>query len=173
MITTTRAKTHDIPTIRAIAHTTWFPTFEGILSKEQIGYMLKMMYSVESLTEQMEIKRHHFFLAKENDQALGFISIELNYQNQPVAKIHKIYILPAAQGKGIGQFLMQKAEAAALKHNIKTLWLNVNRYNKALGFYEKLGYKNIQTEDIDIGNGYLMEDYVLEKNYPCKTSFKV
>lgn len=163
MISIEKATTQDIPTIRAIAHTTWYPTFEEILSKEQIGYMLEMMYSESSLTEQIEIKKHHFFLAKENNKALGFMSVELNYQNQSVAKIHKIYILPTAQGKGIGKILMQKAEEIAQESNQKFMSLNVNRFNKALDFYENLGYQNIKTEDIDIGNGYLMEDFVLEK----------
>lgn len=163
MISIEKATIQDIPNIQQIAHITWYPTFEKILSKEQIGYMLEMMYSEKSLEEQFEIKKHHFFLAKENNKALGFMSVELNYQNQSVAKIHKIYILPTIQGKGIGKILMKKAEELAQKNKQQSITLNVNRFNKALNFYENLGYKNIKTEDIDIGNGYLMEDFVLEK----------
>ncbi len=163
MIILETVTTKDIPIIQEIAHTTWFPTFEEILSKEQIKYMLEMMYSTESLTEQIEVKNHIFYLAKENTTNLGFISVELNYQNQPKAKIHKIYILPNLQGKGIGKILMQKAEDLALENNQKSITLNVNRFNKALNFYENIGYQIIKTEDINIGNGYLMEDFVLEK----------
>lgn len=164
MILIEKATTEDIPLIQKIAHITWFPTFEDILSVEQIDYMLEMMYSTVSLTRQFEVDAHHFFLAKENQKAIGFVSVELNYQNKPTAKIHKIYLLPTIQGRGIGKILMQKAEDWAAQHHQNTIILNVNRFNKALYFYEKLGYQNIKTENIQIGNGYLMEDYVLEKS---------
>jgi len=163
MIVVEKATINDIPIIQDIAHATWPSTFEEILSKQQIEYMLEMMYSTESLIEQIETKKHLFFLAKENKSPLGFVSVELNYQNELKSKIHKIYMLPKAQGKGIGKILMQKAEELAQENNQKSITLNVNRFNKALNFYEKLGYKNSKTENIQIGNGYLMEDFVLEK----------
>lgn len=164
MISIRKATLDDILTIQQIAHTTWYPTFEDILAEEQIQYMLEMMYSRESLTEQIEIKKHNFYLAEENNIALGFISVELHYQKQYTAKIHKIYILPSAQGKGVGKLLMQKAEEIAREQKLKKLSFNVNRFNKALNFYENLGYQTVKSEDIDIGNGYLMEDFVLEKH---------
>lgn len=164
MISIRKATFDDIRIIQQIAHTTWYPTFDKILSQEQIQYMLEMMYSRESLTEQIEIKKHNFYLAQENNRALGFISVELHYQKQSTAKIHKIYLLPSAQGKGIGKLLMQKAEGIAREQKMEKLSLNVNRFNKALNFYENLGYQTVKSEDIDIGNGYLMEDFVLEKS---------
>ncbi len=163
MTSVIKATFQDIPAVRSIAHAAWYLAYEGILSEKQIVYMLEMMYSVESLTKQIEINKHLFFLAQEKNQALGFVSIELHYQNQSVTKIHKIYILPTAQRKGVGRMLMQKAEEVARKHQNTKLQLNVNRHNKASNFYHKLGFQAIHTEDIDIGNGYLMEDYVLEK----------
>jgi ribosomal protein S18 acetylase RimI-like enzyme len=44
-----------------------------------------------------------------------------------------------------------------------TLQLNVNRNNPAKIFYEKLGFAVLNEEDIDIGNGYFMNDYVMQK----------
>jgi ribosomal protein S18 acetylase RimI-like enzyme len=163
MILVEKATSNDIPTIQDIAYDTWPSTFAEILSKQQIEYMLEMMYSTPSLLEQIQIKKHHFFLAKEDEVALGFISVELNYQNQATAKIHKIYILPATQGKGIGKILMHRVEELAQEYSQKSITLNVNRFNKALSFYQKLGYTIAATENIEIGNGYLMEDFVLEK----------
>lgn len=163
MILVEKASVEDISLIQKIAHTTWYPTFKDILSEQQIEYMLEMMYSTSSLKEQIEVKNHVFFIAKQGDLSLGFMSIELNYNYKPKAKIHKIYILPTAQGKGIGNALMQKAEEFALEHKQDSITLNVNRFNKAIGFYQKQGYQNIRTENIDIGKGYVMEDYVFEK----------
>ena len=48
-------------------------------------------------------------------------------------------------------------------NNIIALTLNVNRFNKAIDFYLKNGFKIIKEENIEIGNGFLMEDYVMEK----------
>lgn len=164
MIAVVKATIEDIPTIREIAHITWYPTFREILSQEQIEYMLEIMYSEKALKEQIEVKNHQFFLAKEGYEALGYLSVEVNYNQKPVTKIHKIYVLPNQQGKGIGKILMQKAEQVAVENQNTTLSLNVNRFNKALKFYESIGFSIAKTEDIDIGNGYLMEDFVMEKN---------
>ncbi|MFA7444490.1 MAG: GNAT family N-acetyltransferase [Flavobacteriaceae bacterium] len=164
MIAVVKATVEDIPTIREMAHLTWPPTFRDILSQEQIEYMLEMMYSEKALKEQIEVKKHQFFLAKESEKALGYLSVEVDYNQKPTIKIHKIYILPDLQGKGIGKLLMQKAEQVALENKNTILSLNVNRFNQALKFYESLGFSITKTEDINIGNGYLMEDFVMEKN---------
>lgn len=164
MISVVSATIEDVPIIREIAQITWYPTFKDILTEKQIEYMLEMMYSEEALQEQIEVKKHQFFLAKENEKTVGYLSVEVNYNHEPITKIHKIYILPELQGKGIGKLLMQKAEQVALEHQNSILSLNVNRFNKALKFYETVGFSITKTEDIDIGNGYLMEDFVMEKN---------
>lgn len=157
------ATTKDIQTIQSIAYQTWPDTFGNILSSEQIDYMLEWMYSEESLTEQMEEKKHHFFLVKEETDFLGYTSVEINYQNSKKTKIHKLYVLPQSQGKGAGKFLLQTTEEEAKKHGDTFLSLNVNKFNKAISFYEKTGFKITGSEDIDIGNGFLMEDYIMEK----------
>ena len=164
MISVVGATIEDIQIIRELAQITWYPTFREILSQEQIEYMLEMMYSEKALKEQIEVKKHQFFLAKEDERILGYLSVEVDYNQQPVTKIHKIYILPDLQSKGIGKLLMQKAEQVALENNNTILSLNVNRFNKALKFYETVGFSITKTEDINIGNGYLMEDFVMEKN---------
>jgi GNAT superfamily N-acetyltransferase len=77
-------------------------------------------------------------------------------------KLNKIYILPVQQGKGMGKFIINYIVAAIKPHNAKALQLQVNRSNKAKDFYEKLGFTIIETADFDIGNGYSMNDYVME-----------
>jgi ribosomal protein S18 acetylase RimI-like enzyme len=99
----------------------------------------------------------------EQDLTLGFIGIEHNYENGNITKIHKIYILPQTQGKGIGKTAMEAIEKLALENNSSSILLNVNRFNKALNFYQKMGFNVIDEVNIEIGNGYLMEDFVMEK----------
>ncbi len=152
-----------IALIQDIAYRTWPDTFGEILSQTQIEYMLDMMYSDSALIKQMEPYRHVFLVAFYENIPLGFISYELNYKKEAVTKIHKIYLLPESQGKGIGAALMNRVQEIGKVNQQKALTLNVNKYNKAVRFYEKLGYKIIKHEDIDIGNGFLMEDAVLMK----------
>lgn len=165
MITITQATEQDLPLIRDIAFQTWPTTFGEILSPAQISYMLEMMYSLDALNTQINEKKHVFLIAKNTDNAeyLGYVSYELDYTGQPLTKIHKIYLLPASQGKGVGRLFIDKVADVALLHKNTRLGLNVNRYNKAIQFYERMGFSVVGHEDIDIGDGFLMEDYVMEK----------
>lgn len=149
--------------IQALAHSIWPPTFREILTDDQIEYMLDMMYSVSSLEKQMEELCHHYLLVEEDGEYLGFVSYEIGYRSYSTTKIHKIYVLPSTQGKGIGRFLIDTVEKIARKNNNRNLTLNVNRFNKAIDFYKKVGFEIIGNEDIDIGNGFLMEDYIMSK----------
>jgi len=73
-------------------------------------------------------------------------------------------VLPTEQGKGLGKLLIDKAIEIAIAQNQKAIFLNVNKYNKARFFYEKLGFIIVKDEVIEIGNGYVMDDYVMESD---------
>lgn len=160
IITATEA---HLPDINRIAHETWPSTFGAILSEKQINYMLDWMYSIPSLKSQIKDKSHVFLLAKEGDEYLGYASYELNYNDLSKTKIHKIYLLPLSQGKGVGALLINRIGEIATENGNDTLSLNVNRYNKAIGFYEKMGFNIVGNEDIDIGDGFLMQDFIMDK----------
>lgn len=152
----------ELSKVQSIAHSTWPSTFANILSPEQIEYMLNWMYSLEMLESQVE-KGHAFLLAEENGEELGFAGFELNVAEEPKAKLHKIYLLPASQGKGVGKALIFEVADRARNAGQKSLLLNVNKYNqKAIDFYLKIGFQEIYKEVIDIGNGYIMDDVVME-----------
>lgn len=155
-----RATAADIDTIHAMAHTIWPPTFGDILSAEQINYMLNLIYSKLSLQSQVE-QGHIFLLAEEHGNPIAYA--DYSFLKNTIYKLNKIYILPSHQGKGIGRLLVEYIIQAIKKENATSLLLNVNRYNKAKGMYERLGFKVIGEEDIDIGNGFFMNDYIMEK----------
>lgn len=164
MIQIIEATNQDYLLIQQIAHQTWPDTFGNILSEEQIAYMLEMMYSIKALTEQIQEKGYIFLLAKTEEKYLGFAAYELNYQGLAKTKLHKIYILPEAQGKGVGKLLISHVAEAAKQNRNEVLSLNVNRNNPALHFYQKLGFFVVAEENIPIGQGFLMEDFVMDKS---------
>ncbi|MCD8043132.1 MAG: GNAT family N-acetyltransferase [Tannerellaceae bacterium] len=158
-----KATRYYIPVIQEISNDVWPETFSDILSPEQIRYMMDMMYSTGSLIRQIEEQGHHYLLVKEGDSWLGYLSYELNYKGKPWMKIHKIYVLPTAQGKGVGRFFIEEAAQIASAAGMEEISLNVNRFNKAIDFYQKVGFEIYGSEDIDIGNGFLMEDYIMNR----------
>lgn len=158
------ATTDHIYNIQVLSNVIWPATFSNILSQEQISYMMDMMYSTSSLEKQINELNHHYLLAEEDGEYLGYLSYELNYKGTPITKIHKIYVLPSIQGKGVGSLFIDVVSKIALKNNNTLLSLNVNRYNKAIDFYKRMGFDFFTSENIDIGNGFLMEDYVMNKD---------
>jgi ribosomal protein S18 acetylase RimI-like enzyme len=77
-------------------------------------------------------------------------------------KLHKIYVLPSTQGSGAGKYLLNETENYVRSVGGKVLVLNVNKYNKAKTFYERMGFRVTGEKDIPIGP-YWMNDFILEK----------
>jgi GNAT superfamily N-acetyltransferase len=171
MISIVKATENDfsrsVGTIQEIAYKTWPVTYKEILSDAQLKYMLELFYSENALNKNMTQDGHHFLLAIEDGICLGFAGIEHNYNQNNRTRIHKIYILPEAQGKGIGRLLIDEIETLAKENHSSHLSLNVNRFNNALLFYQKLGFEIIKEEDIELHFGYLMEDFQMEKIINC------
>lgn len=163
MITISEATSKDIKTIQEIAYKTWPDVYGKILSAAQLNYMLKAFYSEEVLLDNIINKGHHFIVASEGPICLGFASFQHDYLDDKVTRLHKIYLLPESQGKGVGRLLIDAVVKYAKENNSKILSLNVNRFNNALSFYQKLGFEIMGEEDIELDHGYLMEDYKLEK----------
>ncbi|MDB5192391.1 MAG: GCN5-related N-acetyltransferase [Segetibacter sp.] len=161
------AENQHIPVIQEIAFKTWPVTYGSILSAEQLDFMLHMFYSMSALENQFE-NDHKFLLAQVEEQAIGFASFSWNVERS--WKLHKLYVLPDYQKTGAGKALLKAVEEEAAKDGAESLQLNVNRNNKARTFYEKKGYHVISEEDIDIGSGYFMNDYIMEKSLAPSSS---
>ena len=124
--------------------------------------MLGMMYSANSLENQITEKHHRFIIGYDDLEAVAFASFSPKDSNDDARwRVHKIYILPGQQGKGIGKKMMGHIAAEAKHKGASEIELNVNRYNPAKTFYEKIGFTLIGQEDIDIGGGHFMNDYIM------------
>src|SRR5690606_11753621 len=126
----------EVPIIEDLARRTWFHAYGNILSLEQIRYMLNELYSKTTLGQLIESNAQQFVILYHKNLPGGFAAYgataDLNL------KLHKIYVLPALQGFGYGKVLIDYVKKQALKTQCSCLELNVNRYNKAISFYEKM-----------------------------------
>ncbi len=157
-----QATLQDIPTISQLADETWWPTYRDFISEEQISFMLKEMYSISSLGQQMA-EGVTFLLAIRDEVPVGFAGFSLTNATEQIFKLHKLYILPSEQGKGTGKALVDEVSRLAKGDGGKILELNVNRGNKAQYFYKKLGFYIHQTLDIPY-HTFVLNDYVMRKD---------
>lgn len=160
MIQIVNATVNDVSIIRLLAEKTWWPTYSEIVSKEQNRYMLDTIYDEDSLKKVMNEGSQEFILIRDEAGYQGFASFGRRNEDPGIFKLHKLYVLPGNQGKGYGNALVEEIKKRLTALNIKILDLNVNRSNKAKVFYEKIGFRVVREEDIQIGP-YWMNDYVM------------
>lgn len=150
----------ELIVVKKLAYKIWPDAYQSILTQDQIKYMLEWMYSIEKLTESFQAG-HTFFCVSENSVDIGFLEVETNHPKKGNMKIHKIYVLPEFQGKGIGFELLKKAKLFAKSHEMHSISLQVNRNNSAVLFYQRNGFEIDSEQDFDIGNGFFMNDYIM------------
>jgi diamine N-acetyltransferase len=164
MIEIKDATVDNIVLIQDIAEKTWWPTYKELLSAEQIRYMLDTIYSEDSLLNVMRNGSQKFIIIYTNNVASGFASFGARANDHAVYKLYKLYVLPEHHGKGLGKLLINEIKDRLSQNNIHTLDLNVKRDNPAKTFYERLGFKIIQEEDIPLGP-YLLQDYIMRLTF--------
>lgn len=163
MFSISEAKEDDIPAIIHIAEETWWPTYSNILSREQIRYMLDAIYDPAVLRSQMGMTETYLVLS-DDGKVKGFVSYAMRSDDANVYKIVKLYVLPNNQKKGYGAALVEEVKQRVLKMNVRTLDLNVNRFNPSIRFYERIGFKILREEDVPVGP-YWMNDYVMRLKF--------
>ncbi|WP_448701767.1 GNAT family N-acetyltransferase [Mucilaginibacter sp. AW1-3] len=152
----------DVEAICQIAHKTWWPTYSSILSAEQLTFMLGVLYNHEKISTQVQTGEQTFLILTEDDQVVAFAAYSVREENPDIYKLHKLYCLPQTQGKGYGKVLINEVISRVIAAGKNVLQLNVNRFNNARTFYEKMGFGIVYQEDIAIGD-YWMNDFVMQK----------
>ncbi|GAA4334738.1 GNAT family N-acetyltransferase [Mucilaginibacter gynuensis] len=156
------ATVNNVDTIIKLAEDTWWPTYSPILEKEQISFMLNEIYNADKLTDLIASNKQTFLLLIEDEKPVAFAAYSPREEDADIYKLHKLYCLPATQGKGYGKVLIDAVTEKVKEAGKSVLDLNVNRYNKSTGFYQKMGFEIVYEEDIAIGP-YWMNDYVMRK----------
>ena len=150
-----KATLEDIPLIQEIAEEAWRPTYGHILSEQQTQYMIPMMYASEVLQNQIEI----FSILEIDGEGMGYCAFEQTSETE--AKLNKLYLRPSVTQKGAGSFIIEQISDMARSMGLSSIFLNVNKHNSAVEFYFKKGFIKDREMVLDIGNGYVMDDYVM------------
>jgi ribosomal protein S18 acetylase RimI-like enzyme len=125
--------------------------------------MFGEMYTPEAIYKQMGFLGHEFYIAYENERAVGFASVsEMIHETPSTYKIHKLYFLPETHGKGFGKTMLKHLEME-YKERAEFLILNVNINNPAYHFYIKMDFTVRERIDIPYGK-FMLNDFVMEKN---------
>ena len=154
----------SIPIIQKLAYEIWPIHYTDIFPKEQILYMMELMYSTTSLEKQFLELEHNFIIAKLDEQIIGFASYQINFENSNNLKIHKIYLSETCRGKNIGNRIIEYIHSIARINKMNCIILNVHIKNKSIGFYKKIGFEIIEQVEINIGRNYILNDYIMTKN---------
>ena len=161
MIHLTIAKEKDLTTISKLAKVIWNDHYVSIIGQQQVDYMLDKMYNHQSLIEQLIQEKHIFYLIEKDKATIGFLSV--SSENGIDYFLHKFYIDQPKSNAGIGTKALN-----LLIETIKpkSLTLTVNRQNfKSINFYFKNDFKIDRVEDFDIGNNYVMNDFVMVRTF--------
>ncbi len=151
----------NITIVADLAHTIWTEHYTPIIGAKQVTYMLDKFQSAAAIQDQVQSGiRYYLMLYK--DEYVGYFSYSIN---EDFLFLSKFYVLKSARGKGIGKAALQFIEDQVKELELKKIKLTVNKYNSnSINAYEKMGFDNVDAIVQDIGNGYVMDDYVLEKN---------
>ena len=157
--------------VHQLAHQIYYPTYVGILSQEQMDFMLNKSYTVSAIAAAMASGQDFYLLFDDASLAVGFMAVQEKQSNAEILRIEKLYLLPTTQGKGYGRLLIEYAESLAISTQKSILELNVNRGNNAYKFYLKQGFTVAENVDIPY-YGYILDDYVMQKTLSSNPSVR-
>ena len=158
------ATEEHLPALAELAGIIWRQHYPGIISHEQIEYMLARMYSLDVLRDEIRAKGIRFVRLLVEESFVGFASY--GPASEPsVMKLHKCYLLPEMHGRGLGSLLLQHCEREARRLGAWRLILAVNKHNsKAVAAYQRNGFVVAESVITDFGSGFVMDDFIMAKD---------
>jgi len=160
VITIQPATPDDIPALRALARRIWHEYYPGIISREQIDYMLARMYDAAVIREELA-QGVAWDLVRRQTVPVGFSSFAFDAATRQV-KLNKLYLLPELHGCGIGRQMLQHVRASSAELGASEIRLQVNKQNtRAIRAYERAGFSLLEAVVADIGGGFVMDDFIM------------
>ena len=151
----------QIENLAQLADKIWHEHFAAIISPEQIDYMVDIFQSYNAINEQLKRMGYSYYFLSVNNEAVGYFGIK---KDGDKLFLSKLYIMKDYRGKGYASEAFKFLEKMCREQQLKAIWLTVNRNNEIpIKVYEKKGFKTVRTQVADIGNGFVMDDYIMEK----------
>jgi GNAT superfamily N-acetyltransferase len=158
-----RATEAGLPAISELAGVIWRACYPGIITHAQIDYMLARMYSPDVLRDEIRSQGIRYDQLLVDGKPVGFASYGPTVE-PGVMKLHKLYLLPEMQGRGLGSRLLQHVEREVRAGAGRRLVLSVNKRNtKAITAYQRNEFVIAESVVTDIGGGFVMDDYIMAK----------
>lgn len=140
----------------------WPSAYRGIIPETQIEFMLRWMYSPSKLIEEMTRDQILYFWIISDDGRAGFLATGPSPDEVTRYQLHKFYLLPARQGKGVGGRAMELLIGRLAQIPARRLELRVNRHNaRAIAFYRKHDFEVFAEDCREIGRGFVMDDFLM------------
>ena len=147
--------------LETLASAIWYEHYTPIIGKEQVAYMMKKFQSVAYMLRQSDKENYQYYIAKKHEEDVGYFSFKLKEEE---LFLSKFYLLQESRGKGYGRYMLEFLELCAMKAGKKHIRLTVNKYNSdSIAAYEAMGFRILEPVIFDIGGGYIMDDYRMEK----------
>ncbi len=153
----------DIDCVASLARVVWTEHFTPIIGGLQVEYMLAKYQSPKAIESQIA-DGAEYYLATIDNQAVGYVGLIPDWAGNKMM-LSKLYLKAAMRGKGVGKKLLDFVEGRCVSANVTTVWLTVNRFNEGtVSWYKRRGFVVIDEVKKDIGEGYFMDDYIMEKS---------
>ena len=150
---------NQIDELYELAKEIWTEHYLPIIGQEQIDYMLEKFQSKSAVLQQKTIG-YKYFLIKENAKNCGYIAVQ---PQEDLLFLSKFYIHKDYRGKGLGRKSYDFVAKLAKRLNLPKIKLTVNKFNdNSVAVYKKLGFVLVDSIVSDIGNGFVMDDFVFE-----------
>lgn len=153
--------TEQIVETAQLAATIWHEYYISIISIEQIDYMVDKFQTVSAITDQIHHQGYEYYLMRKDNSTVGYLSVR---EEEGKLFLSKFYIALEHRRHGYASEAMAFLEQLCANRKLSHIWLTVNRYNESsIAVYEKKGFRTIRELAADIGNGYVMDDFIMEK----------
>ena len=150
----------DISAAAAMAKEIWFSFYTPIIGNAQVTYMTENFQSEKAIEKQIKEENYQYFFMNAAGDRVGYVA--LLFENNKCF-LSKFYMNEKARGRGYGRKSIQEIEKMSLDKNAESIWLTVNKFNPTLRIYDRLGFRNMGAQQTDIGNGFIMDDFLMEK----------
>ena len=162
MIEYKKVENSEFSCLATLAKRLWHCAFDNLIGREQADYMIKKFQSVPAFIRQTEKEHYTYYFVFYGGERVGYTAIA-NRPDEDRVFLSKLYLAPKVQGKGIAVKTLEFIKEKAKEFGKRAVYLTVNKKNaRAIAVYEKFGFKKIDAVVTDIGNGFVMDDYIYE-----------